>query len=79
MISCIGVIASNAWSNNGDVVIGIISTLSAAQPFNEATDYPKGVSYASIFMVFTFLTLWVDILITRLDIEFTWYLKVDAD
>ncbi|KAF3925123.1 hypothetical protein ABW20_dc0100287 [Dactylellina cionopaga] len=46
------------WSNNADLVIGIISTLAQTKPFGGPTDYEKGVSYASIFAVFTFLTLY---------------------
>ncbi|KAJ6261707.1 hypothetical protein Dda_2505 [Drechslerella dactyloides] len=53
-----GIIANNMWSNNADLVIGIISTLAQAKPFGGTGDYEKGVSYSSIFAVFTFLTLY---------------------
>ncbi|KAK6331190.1 Protein M3, variant 3 [Orbilia brochopaga] len=53
-----GIIANNMWSNNADLVIGIISTLAQTKPFGGTGDYEKGVSYSSIFAVFTFLTLY---------------------
>ncbi|EWC43647.1 hypothetical protein DRE_01534 [Drechslerella stenobrocha 248] len=53
-----GIIANNMWSNNADLVIGIISTLAQTKPFGGPRDYEKGVSYSSIFAVFTFLTLY---------------------
>ncbi|KAK6539317.1 Protein M3, variant 2 [Orbilia ellipsospora] len=53
-----GIVANNMWSNSSDLVIGVISSLSQTSPFGGPTDYEKGVSYSSIFAVFTFLTLY---------------------
>ncbi|KAK6496799.1 Protein M3, variant 3 [Arthrobotrys musiformis] len=53
-----GIIATNMWSNNADLVIGITSTMSQTKPFGNVGDYEKGVSYSVIMAVFAFLTLY---------------------